>query len=203
MRCSKYKKFLVEFADGRLDYKQAQEIQNHITVCTICRNEVEKLRSSMELVASDSVLSKEPEPPDNFPEQVLDRIHDEKTHSGFSIFALGVIVTVCLLGFSLGLYFYPTSSENEVWTYQSDGASMKTDLPKMVTSKHQMGTKSETVTKESKIKSRNSNVKTFASSARHENMQQAKIRISMEILKLLGPTLEVIEGDEPEWEVEI
>ena len=203
MKCSKYKKLIVEFIDERLDDQKNQEVQNHIIVCTACKNDVEKLRSSMELLVSDSILSKELKPPDRFPESVLDRIHNEKTQpiSPFNL-ALCVIATVCLLGFILGLRFYLRSSESEVLTYQSGNASIKTDLPKVVTSRHQIETKFKPVTKEN-IKSKNIGVKTFVSSNKNEDLHQTKTYISMEILKLLGPTLEIIEGDEQEWEVEI
>ena len=51
-----------------------------------------------------------------------------------------------------------------------------------------------------------SNKNVQLSSVQHKNknnLQQVNVHISMEILRLLGPTLEVIEGDKQEWEIEI
>ncbi|MDQ1316941.1 MAG: hypothetical protein QG588_590 [Candidatus Poribacteria bacterium] len=205
MKCSKYKKFFVEFTDGRLDYHKNQEIQDHIMICKTCREEVEKLRSSMELVSFDNILSNETKPPDNFPENVLDRIYSENTNSKLSFnFAMGIVVMICLIGLGLEIsLFHRSSSDQEILTYTTNIQSIKTALPKIVATSQPNYVKP--ISMEIKEKSvSNKNVQ--LSSIQHNNkndLQQANVHISMEILKLLGPTLEVIEGDKQEWEIEI
>ena len=205
MKCSKYKKFFVEYTDGRLDYHENQEIQDHITICKTCRCEVEKLRSSMELVSFDNILSNETKPPDNFPENVLDRIYSENTNSKLSFnLALGIVVMICLIGFGLEVFlFNRPSSDQEMLTYQTNTQSIKTTLPKIVATSQPAYVKPISMeTKEKSVSNKNIQL----SSIQHKNkndLQQVNIHISMEILKLLGPTLEVIEGDKQEWEIEI
>jgi len=209
MECSKYKKLLVEFTDGRLDYQKNQDIQEHITLCTACRSEVDKLRSSIELVVSDGILSKEPEPPDNLPEHVLDRIYNETNHSKFSFnLALGIAAVICLLGLSLEVFlFHRASGDRETFMYQTAATSIKTDLPKIIISKHDTVQSTYFKQTDSEVKEKVKSVKnTQLSNVQHKNknnLQQVNAHISMEILKLLGPTLEVIEGEEKEWEIEI
>ena len=205
MKCSKYKRFFVEYTDGRLDYNKNQEIQDHITICKTCRYEVEKLRSSMELVSFDNILSNETKPPDNFPENVLDRIYSENTNSKLSFnLALGIVVMICLVGLGLEIsLFHRSSSNQEMLTYQTNTQSIKTTLPKIVaTSKPDYVKPISMKIKEKSVSNKNVQL----SSLQHKNkndLQQVNVHISMEILKLLGPTLEVIEGDKQEWEIEI
>lgn len=205
MKCSKYKKFFVEFTDGRLDYHKNQEIQDHITICKTCRCEVEKLRSSMELVSYDNILSNETKPPDNFPENVLDRIYSENTNSKLSFnLALGIVVMICLVGLGLEIsLFHRSSSNQEKLTYQTDTQSIKATLPKIVAKSQLNYVKPISMKiKEKPVSDKNVQL----SSVQHKdkkNLQQVNVHISMEILKLLGPTLEVIEGDKQEWEIEI
>jgi len=205
MKCSKYKKFFVEYTDGRLDYHKNQEVQDHITICKTCRDEVEKLRSSMELASYDNILSNETKLPDNFPENILDRIYSENTNSKLSFnLALGIVVMICLVGLGLEIsLFHRSSSDQKILTYQTNTQSIKTILPKIVATPQSDYVKP--IIMEIKEKSvSNKNVQ--LSSLQHSNkndLQQANVHISMEILKLLGPTLEVIEGDKQEWEIEI
>jgi hypothetical protein len=205
MKCTKYKKLLVEFTDGRLDYHKNQEVQDHITICKTCRDEIEKLRSSMELVSFDNILSNETKPPDNFPENVLDRIYGENTNSKLSFnLALSIVVMICLVGLGLEISFFHRSSSNqEKLAYQTNTQSIKIALPKIVvTSKPDSVKPIGWEIKEKPVSNKNVQL----SSVQHKNknnLQQVNVHISMEILRLLGPTLEVIEGDKQEWEIEI
>lgn len=205
MKCSKYKKLLVEFTDGRLDYHKNQDVQEHIISCVTCKCEVDKLRSSIELVKSNNILSKEPRPPDNLPEQVLDRIYNERNQSGVSFSpVLGTVAIICLIGLILEIFLINRPSEKQdTFMYQIVTTSTKTDLPKIRLSKHdstQPAFKADTKVKSRVVK----NIELSNNQHKSKNsLQRANAYVSMEILKLLGPTLEVIEGEEKEWEIEI
>ena len=73
MRCRKVRRLLSEFADGMLNEKQAQRVQQHVSQCEACAaayREIDSLRQT---------LSEQPAfvPPDDFAQVVMRRVRAE------------------------------------------------------------------------------------------------------------------------------
>lgn len=206
MNCLKYKKLLVEFADGNLDYRKNADVQAHIAQCESCKNELDKLNASLEMIRSDNVLMKEHIPPADFSERIIERLrHQEDNHNLLSgKFALSIAFTISILCLGLGLFlnYNKSERENNYQTYSINSA--KTKLPEKITLSKEQSIKYDNQISKKLSKTKNErkimNVK-FNRNETEEN--NANLRAKLEIVELLGQTLELIEGDEEEWEIEI
>ena len=213
MKCSECKKLLVDYSDGNLDYQQSVDVQSHLADCGLCRHELDGLRNSLEMLRSDSVLMKEPVPPVNFTERLMGGIYkEEKSYNLFSSnFAMSVAITISILCLGLGLFLNFRLSKETLsdQNYDISEKSVKTELPKRVVPKMENPVSAF----KGKIKEIKGNKKTVNITEKkniHEDqpvnldkIDQEKIQVKLELVEVLGQTLELIEGDEKEWEIEI
>lgn len=205
MNCLKYKKLLVEFADGNLDYRQSVDVQAHIVQCESCKEELDRLNASLEMIRSDNVLMKEHIPPADFPERIIEKLRHQENHNLLSgKFALSIAFTISILCLGLGLFlnFNKSERENNYQAYSINSA--KTRLPQKIKLSKEQSIKSDNQTSKKlpKIKDerKNINAKFNKNGVKANNVN---LRVKLEIVELLGQTLELIEGDEKEWEIEI
>ncbi|MEK7398197.1 MAG: zf-HC2 domain-containing protein [Candidatus Poribacteria bacterium] len=203
MKCSKYKKLLVEFADGHLDHLRSQEIRSHIEECQSCKKELDDLRSSMELMGN-SILSDNPKTPEGFSTAVLDRLYQEQKESWLSRnIILGVAFVICLLVLGMGLFLNINSSkQRDIWIEhaQLSGTSIKAELPKKIVVSEFQAEQPKIIKKTTKSSVKNKNQQNQTTKV--ENAKSDEI-MSIELIKLLNQTLEIIEGDEQECEIAI
>lgn len=135
MKCSKCKRLLVGFSEERLTDESYQEIRKHISDCSACRQELDDLRSSLRLVGDARELEAIPDPPGDFAERVMSRVHqDSVNYSPFRRLAFGLIAVSCLLGLGMVLLFYggflerqypvPPASEDKMMVETEDPDNM-------------------------------------------------------------------------------
>jgi predicted anti-sigma-YlaC factor YlaD len=158
MRCSKCRKLLVEFSEGRLKGKLDEDVWDHIADCAACRRELDGFQSSLELMDAVMRVERVPKTPTDLAERIMERIHrDAKPRIAFRRLAFGVIVSFCLI--VLGTLFLPSrlAERQEQFSALNDTGRMPA-LPE---------------------------------SAR------------MELARLLGQAVEIIERGEQQWEIEI
>lgn len=120
MKCSKCKKLLVEFTDGRLEHKLHQEIMTHISGCEICRQELDNYQQSLRLL--DDIKNSEiiPDAPDGFAEKVMEQMQQKSGNFfGLRKFTIGIALVTCLL--VMGLVLYP-----EIWQNQNSYIAIET-----------------------------------------------------------------------------
>ena len=216
MKCSECKKLLVDYSDGNLDYQQSVDVQSHLADCESCRHELVGLRNSLEMLKSDSVLMKEPVPPVDFTERLMGGIHKEgKSYNLFaSNFALSVAITISIFCLGLGLFLNFRSSKETLsdQNYDISERSVKTELPEKVALKMENPV-TEFKGFKVKIKENKENKKTINVNKKEntdqkkpvntDKIDQEKIQVKLELVEVLGQTLELIKGDEKEWEIEI
>ena len=160
MKCIKCRRLLMELSEGRLEGELAQSIREHLAVCDSCRRELYSLKSSLQLMDDAKRFEAIPEPPADFAERVMDRVHrGVKSHFPFRRLVYG-IVAVCF-ALAIGAGFYMEFREEQSPPPRPDG-----------------------------------NVLSDADTA---SLYHAK----MELVRLLGQTLEIIERGEKEWEIEM
>jgi hypothetical protein len=107
MRCSKCRKLLVEFSEGRLKGKLDEGVWTHIADCAACRRELDGFQSSLELMDAFMSVERVPKTPTDLAERIMERIHrDAKPRIAFRRLAFGVIVSICLV--VLGTLFLPS-----------------------------------------------------------------------------------------------
>jgi hypothetical protein len=203
MKCSKYKKLLVEYADGQLDALQSQKMQSHIEECQSCKKELDDLRSSMELVGN-SILSDNPKTPEGFSTAVLDRLYQEQKESWLSRnIILGVAFVICLLVLGMGLFLnFNSSKQRDVWieNAQLSGMSIKAELPKKIMASEFQAEQPKIIKKTIQSNAKNKNQQ--SQSVKAENVKSDET-VSIELIKLLNQALEIIKGDEQECEIVI
>jgi hypothetical protein len=203
MNCSKYKKLLVEFADGNLDYQQSVDVQAHLAQCESCKIELDRLKASLEIIRSDNVLMKEHTPPADFPERIMGRVKEyEKSYNLFSnTFALSVAITISIFCLGLGLFLNIRPSEKSDIDQNMFIESAKIELPKKIilAERNIKNNVTQKELSENKVIKKKSKNKKYIS----ENSDQIKINVKLELVEVLGQTIELIEGDEKEWEIEI
>jgi hypothetical protein len=203
MKCIKYKRLLVDFADGCLSPLQYQKIQSHIEECQSCKKELNDLRFSMELVGN-GILSDNPKTPEGFSTAVLDRLYKEQKESWLSRnIILGIAFVVCLLVLGMGLFLNLNSpKQKDMWieNAQLDRTSIKTELPQKIMVSERQIEKPQIIKKSTKSNAKNKNSQ--SQPAKDENVKSDET-VSIELIKLLNQTLEIIEGDEQECEIAI
>ncbi len=162
MKCIKCRKLLMELSEGQLEGTLAQSIREHLAGCDSCRRELYGLQSSLKIMDDAIRFQAAPEPPADFAERVMDRIHrGVKTHFPSRRLVSGVVATCFVLAIGAISLFY-----TEPWEKQSP--------PPRPDSK-------------------------AISDADTASLYHAK----MELVRLLGQTLEIIERGEKEWEIEM
>jgi hypothetical protein len=203
MKCIKYKKQLVEYADGQIDPLQYQKMQSHIEECQSCKKELNDLRSSMELVGN-GILSDNPKTPEGFSTAVLDRLYQEQKESWLSRNIIwGVAFVICLLVLGMGLFLnFNSSKQKEMWIEyaQLNGTSIKTELPQKIMVSERQIEQPKIIEKATKLKEKNKIMQSQPS--KNENVKSDEI-VSIELIKLLNQALEIIKGDEQECEIVI
>jgi hypothetical protein len=162
MKCSKCRRLLMELSEGRLEGALAQSIREHLAGCDSCRRELYGMQSSLQLVGDAKRFQSVPDPPADFAERVMDRIHQGiKTNFPSRKLVSGVVAVCFALAIGAISLFY-----TEPWEKQSP--------PPRPDSK-------------------------VLSDADMASLYHAK----MELVRLLGQTLEIIERGEKEWEIEM
>ncbi len=179
MRCSKCSKLLVEFTEGRLENKQAQEIKKHIAGCAACRRELDEFQASLELVCGS--MEKTPDTPADLAERVIDRVHrDANVHFPRRRLIVGIAAACCLLIFGAILSFNIREREHLTRNIRERGhlarnsaatGEMRVEIP--------------------------------GDAGKMPALPETKTHIGMELARLLGQTLEIIKRGEQEWEIEI
>jgi anti-sigma factor RsiW len=73
MKCSKYKKLLIEYDDGRLEDNPGKKLESHLKSCNRCCFELEKLKESFNFMIA-TVDNEIPEPSEEFIPKLRQRI---------------------------------------------------------------------------------------------------------------------------------
>jgi hypothetical protein len=110
MKCSKYQKLLIEYADGRLEDNPCKNLEIHLESCHHCRVELERLRKEHCLItaAADDAI---PEPSAEFIPKLRQRI-EQLNSPYFSIPWLRIAFATVFLVFILGVIFVLRFSHN-------------------------------------------------------------------------------------------
>jgi hypothetical protein len=162
MKCIKCRRLLMELPEGRLEGALAQSIREHLAGCDSCRRELYGLQSSLQLMEDAKRFEAIPEPPADFAERVMDRIHQgAKTNFPFRRLVSGIVAICFVLAIGAISLFYM-----EPWEKQSPPPRSDNNV---------------------------------VSDVDTASLYHAK----MELIRLLGQTLEIIERGEKEWEIEI
>ena len=148
MRCSKYKKLLIEYADGRLEDNLGKKLEIHLKSCHHCRVELETLKESLSFMiaaAHDAI----PEPSAEFIPKLRRRIEQQNSESRkiFSIqknpcfstpwlriaFAMALLVfilgSIVVLRFSQNHRHELTAAQMRVITQMPEGQMLIEMLP--------------------------------------------------------------------------
>jgi len=121
MKCSKCRKLLIEFSEGRLEGELGRTLQKHIENCASCRQELDSFQSSLELMDAARRLRKVPYPPADFVGQVMQSVaQNADARIYHKRLAFGVLALCCLL--ALGALLFPSRiSERQSMTEESSG----------------------------------------------------------------------------------
>jgi len=202
MKCSKCRKLLVEFQDCRLDGILATEVKAHIDNCRSCRHEADEFRYALESVIKLDKNTKMPKPSDDFLDCVMDRIRDRSVFAFYpNRLAIGMTLICWLIAFSLIFFYVRLSEQNSQITapdVQLSGKN-KIGLPKPKTA-NRLNIKS---LDSNKLSDQKRIKKTQAKADLFSDANQIDMHESIELLRVLGQALEVMEGDKQEWEIEI
>ncbi len=115
MKCSKCKRLLMELSEGQLEGALAQSIREHLAGCDSCRRELYGLQSSLHLMDDAKRFEAIPDPPADFAERVMDRIHrGVKKHFPFRRLVYGIVPVCFALAIGAISLFYM-----EPWEKQS------------------------------------------------------------------------------------
>lgn len=152
----------MELSEGQLKGELAQSVREHLARCDSCRRELYGLQSSLQLVDDARRYQAIPEPPADFAERVMDRVHrGVKNHFPSRKLVSGIVAVCCILAIGAISIFYM-----EFWREQSPPPRSGNNV---------------------------------VSDADTASLHHAK----MELVRLLGQTLEIIERGEKEWEIEM
>jgi len=137
MKCSKYQKLLIEYADGRLEDNPCKKLEVHIQSCHHCRVELERLREEHCLItaAADDAI---PGPSVEFIPKLRQRIEQLNSPcfsapwlriaaaTAFLVFILGAIV---MLRFPQNRRHGLTATQMRVITQMPEGQTLIEMLP--------------------------------------------------------------------------
>ncbi len=162
MKCIKCRRLLMELSEGQLEDSLAQSVREHLAGCDSCRRELYGLQSSLQIMDDAKRCQAIPEPPADFAERVMDRIHrGVKSHFPSRRLVSGIVAISFVLAIGAISLFYM-----EPWEKQSPAPRPDNNM---------------------------------LSNADTASLYHAK----MELVRLLGQTLEIIERGEKEWEIEM
>jgi len=162
MKCIKCRRLLMELSEGQLEGALAQSIREHLAGCDSCRRELYGIQSSLQMMEDAKRFQTIPEPPADFAERVMDRIHrGMKTHFPFRRLVSGIVAICFALAIGAISLFYV-----EPWEKQTPPSRPDHNV---------------------------------LSNADTASLYHAK----MELVRLLGQTLEIIERGDKEWEIEM
>lgn len=140
IECVEVQKNLSEYLDNELSDEYNSLIENHLTICSHCNNELENLKKLIESIEN----TQKPEPPSYLRTQFSELINKETTnyeegmkqgHLKYSkriLFRVAAAIALLLIGNAIGMFTYPylieRSSNYEVALIKEEVSTLKEAL---------------------------------------------------------------------------